>query len=172
MSRTFLIRFVAILVVAASLAAIVFQLRGADQAQFPRASGDELMRQAENDGVRFLMHFDGGAWRGFPPATRAVWSTIRFEVQVTAFNGAGLAAASGPLDPTPDELVEAYRELGVPEAEPVLADYSKLRSAPAPAAADLAAWRSRFLELSGCIAAARHAYLTAHAGEITAAMAR
>lgn len=172
MNRTLIIRLVAILVVVASLAAIVLQLRGPEQPRFPRASEAELLQQAEHDGMRFLAHFDGGGWRGFPPATRVVWSTIRFEVQATAFNGAGLASAPGPLDPTADELAAAYRELGVPEAEPVLADYGRLRNGAVPAAADLAAWRSRFLVLNGRITAARHAYLTAHGGEITAAMVR
>jgi hypothetical protein len=172
MSRTLLIRGVAILVVVASLAAIAFQLRSDEQPQFPRPSDAELMLQAEHDGMRFLAHFDGGGWRGFPPAARAVWATVRFEIQATAFNGAGLAAAPGPLDPTVDELVAAYRELGVPQAEPVLADYGRLRSGPSPTAQDWADWRSRFQALSGRIAEARRTYLAAHLGEVAAAMAR
>ncbi len=172
MNRTFLIRSIAILVVVASLAAIAFHLRNDERPSFPRASEAELMLQAEHDGMRFLMHFDGGDWRSFAPAPRAVWSTIRFEVQATAFNGAGLAVAPGPLDPTAEELAAAYRELGVPEMEPVLVEYGRLRSGGIPAAADIAAWRPRVLALGDRIAAARHVYLTAHAGAVTAAMAR
>lgn len=171
MSRTLLIRAIAVLVVVASLAAIILHLRGEEKLQFPRASEEEMMQQAEHDGMRFLMHFDGGGWRGFPPAARVVWSTIRFEVQVTAFNGLGLASASGPMEPTADELVEAYRELGVPEAEPVLAEYGRLRSADS-AAEEFSAWRPRFLTLTGRISDARKAYLTANVGDVMAAMSR
>lgn len=172
MSRTLIIRLVAILVVVASLAAIGLQLRSTGQPQFPRASEADLMLQAEQDGMRFLMHFDGGAWRSFPPATRVVWSTIRFEVLATAFNGAGLAAAPGPMDPTADELAAAYRDIGVHEAVPVFAEYGRLRESATPSASDLSAWKTGFLALGGRIAEARRTYLQAHIGEITAAMAR
>jgi len=167
MNRTHLIQLIAVLVILASIAAIALHLREDPPPDMPRLTEAELREQAEHDGAQFLMHFDAGDWRGYATPARVVWSTIRFEVQVTSFDGAALASTS-EMEPTPGELIEAYLSLGVTEAEPVLKVFAETHQDPAK----IAAWRGSFLALGARIAEARRAYLDANLPVVSAAMVR
>ncbi len=167
MNRKNLVQLLAIPVLVGSVIAIMVNLRGDRLPDLPRLTDAELRQQAEHDGGRFLMHFDGGGWRSYATPAQVVWSTCRFETQATVFGGASLASPS-PIEPTPEELIEAFRTLGVPEAEPVLQAYAKTAYDPAK----IAAWRGSFLALGARIAKARHAYLDENLPVVMAAMVR
>lgn len=172
MNRTLLIRLLAVLAIVISVAMVVRQVSAGEAAPvFPRMDDDALVLQAEHDGARFLSHFNGGSWRSLPAPARHVWSTLRFELQATMFDGIALHPPDA-LAPTVAELEEAYQALQVPEMVPLLATYGDILAGHEPAAADLGLWRGRIQKLGAQLTDARRTYLQANLPVITGAMAR